>query len=332
MADAPQQPLPELREPWLIAAWPGMGNIAIAAAAYLIKQLDATMVHELATRDMFDVQQVEVKRGVAKAGRLPRSMFFEWRDPQHKRDLIIFVGEAQPNAGGYSLCHRIMEYAMKRGVKRVFTFAAMATQLHPTADPRVFAAATDRALLATLREQTVEVLKEGQISGLNGVLLAAAAEHGVPGACLLGELPFFAVGVTNPKAAQAVLEIFAKLTGMTIDFNELKEQADQVEQGLVKLLEKMQQAAADQVQGEEGFNVPEFAQDDDEEETPNNTEPPTPRKQPTLDLATRQRIEQMFDEANRDRRKAVELKAELDRLGVFTHYENRFLDLFKKAD
>jgi proteasome assembly chaperone (PAC2) family protein len=313
-----------------------MGNIAIAAAAYLIKQLDASMVHELSSRDLFDVQQVDVKRGIAKAGRLPRSMIFEWRDPQKRHDLVVFIGEAQPNAGGYGLCHRIMEYALRRGVTRVFTFAAMATQLHPTADPRVFAAATDRSLLATLREQTVEVLNEGQISGLNGVLLAAAAEHGVPAACLLGELPFFAVGVTNPKAAQAVLDVFAKLAGITIDFSELREQAEQVEQGLVKLLEKMQEAAAEQIRGEEGFAVPEFGQDEDEEEQPSAADTPPSskpkKKPPAIDFATRQRIEQLFDEAGRDRRKAPELKGELDRLGVFAQYEDRFLDLFKKAE
>ena len=33
----------------------------------------------------------------------------------------------------------------------------------------------------------------------------------------------------------------------------------------------------------------------------------------------------------RDRAKAIELKQELDRLGVFKDYEDRFLDLFKKA-
>lgn len=335
MADQPTNPAPDLHAPWLVAAWPGMGNIAIAAAAYLIKQLDATMVHELGSRDMFDVQQVDVKRGIAKAGRLPRSMIFEWRDPQKRHDLLVFIGEAQPNTGGYPLCHRIMDYAMRRGVTRVFTFAAMATQLHPTAEPRVFAAATDRALLSTLREQAVEVLNEGQISGLNGVLLAAAAEHGVPAACLLGELPFFAVGVTNPKAAQAVLDVFAKLAGISIDFSELREQAEQVEQGLVKLLEKMQEAAAEQLQGAEGFNVPEFADEDDEEEAPATGQPPPPKprkKQPVIDFPTRQRIEQLFDEAGRDRRKAPDLKNELDRLGVFEQYEDRFLDLFKKAE
>jgi hypothetical protein len=43
-----------------------------------------------------------------------------------------------------------------------------------------------------------------------------------------------------------------------------------------------------------------------------------------------QHIESLFEIANSDRSRAFELKSELDRLGVFEIYEDRFLDLFKK--
>ena len=51
----------------------------------------------------------------------------------------------------------------------------------------------------------------------------------------------------------------------------------------------------------------------------------------TLDLETRMRIEELFRAAHENRTQAVVLKRELDRLGVFNQYEDRFLDLFKKA-
>ena len=40
-------------------------------------------------------------------------------------------------------------------------------------------------------------------------------------------------------------------------------------------------------------------------------------------------IEQLFGECQTDRSHAYQLKNELDRLGVFAKYENRFLDLFR---
>ena len=49
-----------------------------------------------------------------------------------------------------------------------------------------------------------------------------------------------------------------------------------------------------------------------------------------IDPADRRRIEEFFDRAAADRAQAFNLKRELDRLGVFKEYEDRFLDLFKK--
>ena len=63
----------------------------------------------------------------------------------------------------------------------MFTFAAMATQMHPEHDSRVFAAATDQESLAELKEQKLEILENGHIGGLNGLLLGVAAEIGMHG-------------------------------------------------------------------------------------------------------------------------------------------------------
>ncbi|MFO0826122.1 MAG: hypothetical protein U0792_23900 [Gemmataceae bacterium] len=43
-------------------------------------------------------------------------------------------------------------------------------------------------------------------------------------------------------------------------------------------------------------------------------------------------IEESIEAATKDRSKAFELKQELDRLGIFKQYEDRFLDLFKKPE
>ncbi len=50
-----------------------------------------------------------------------------------------------------------------------------------------------------------------------------------------------------------------------------------------------------------------------------------------LSLEDRRQIEALFAQAGRDRSKAYELKNELDRLGAFKEYEDRFLDLFMKT-
>lgn len=319
------------REKWLIATWPGMGNVGVGACAYLLSKLNATMIHELPGGEYFDLGHIDVKDGLATPGRLPRSMFFEWSQPNNHHELLMFLGEAQPNQNGYALCRQVLDYAAARGVTRIITFAAMATQLHPSDDPNVFGIATDGEGIRQLQSLEVALLKEGEITGLNGVLLAAAHERGVPGLCLLGELPYFAAAVPNPKASKAVLEVFSTMAGITINFADLNQQAEAVEQGLIQLLEKLQEAAGEQAESEEGFDVPAVAQQgmDDEDA---DEEDDVKSGEPALDAESRSRIDLLFAAAQQDRTKAVQLKQELDRLGVFKQYEDRFLDLFKQGE
>ncbi len=317
--------LSDLRDPWLLAVWPGMGNVSIAAGGYLLQKLGADYVDEMPAPEQFDVQHVEVHHGVTTTGQQPRNMLFVVRHPDPEgHDLVVFVGEAQPQHGGMELCRRIIERAMGWGVQRCFTFAAMGTQVHPSEEPRVFAAATSEALIREIEPHGVSVLDEGQISGLNGVLLAAAAERGLEGVCLLGEMPYFAAGVPNPKASHAVLEVFTQIAGLEIDLDELAEQAEQMEDRLIQLLEQLSESSDTE---ESEFTVPEVAKAAQASEE--STDEPEP---PKLTLQQRQRIEDLFDQARRDRSKAFELKRELDRLGVFKQYEDRFLDLFRKGE
>jgi proteasome assembly chaperone (PAC2) family protein len=302
-----------LNHPWLVAAWPGMGHVALNAGVYLLAKLGMDVIAEFEAADLFDVDHVEVKEGIVQSGRRPRNRFFQWTDPGGKHDLVIFLGEAQPPLGKYPFCRRIVQFARELGVERIFTFAAMATQMHPEHRSRVFAAATEEEGLAELKRLELEVLQDSHIGGLNGVLLAAAAEGGVRGACLLGEMPHIFSQLPFPKASLAILEVFAAIAGVDLDFAELAEQARATELQLGKLLSRVEKAYGRQLGPEDEGYSPEAAEE----------EGPEPAQAP--------HIEELFTQAAVDRSKAFELKQELDRLGRFKEYEDRFLDLFKKS-
>jgi uncharacterized protein len=308
---------PKLNKPWLVAVWPGMGHVAISAGYYLMAKLGMHGLAEFSPRELFDVEHVEIKAGLIKSSRLPRSRLFVWKDPKQERDLVVFIGEAQPPLGRYAFCRRLIEYAQQLGVERVFTFAAMATQLHPEHAARVFAAATNDATLAELRRHDVEVLEDGQISGLNGVLLGIAAEMGLPGGCLLGEMPHLFAQLPFPAASLAVLQVFAKLARIEIDLSELSQQAQEMGKQLGEILAEVER----KIQEQQGAA---------EEEAEGFLSPPV--EEPRVSPADERRIERLFEKAREDRAKAYELKGELDRLGVFDLYEDRFLDLFKKPE
>jgi proteasome assembly chaperone (PAC2) family protein len=305
---------PQVNHPWLVAVWPGMGNVALNAGVYLLAKLDMRLIAEYEAIDLFDVDHVEVKDGLIQPGRRPRNRLFLWTDPQKRHDLVVFLGEAQPPVGKYAFCKKLIEYTRELRIERIFTFAAMATQMHPEHNSRLFGAATDQASLEELKRLELETLADGQIGGLNGVLLGAAAEVGLRGACLLGEMPHIFNQLPFPKASLAILEVFATIAGIELDFAELSEQAKNVERQLGELLARVEEAYGRQTAAteEEGASL----------------EPPE-EKQPSF--ADQERIEELFKQAARDRSKAFELKQELDRLNLFKEYEDRFLDLFKKS-
>ncbi|MCS7047581.1 MAG: PAC2 family protein [Gemmataceae bacterium] len=302
-----------LTHPWLIAVWPGMGNVALNAGYYLLSKLDMKVFAEFES-DLFDVEHVEVREGILQPGRRPRNRFFLWHDPKKKHDLVVFLGESQPPVGKYAFCRQLIAFTRELQIERVFTFAAMATQMHPEHPSRVFGAATDQHNLEELKRLELEILQNGNIGGLNGLLLGAAAEQGLHGACLLGEMPHIFAQLPFPKASMAILEVFVTIAGIELDMTELAEQAKLVEQQLGDLLSRVEQTFARQ-------------QTDEEEEGFSAEQPENER----LSAEDRQRLERLFQLASRDRSKAFELKQELDRLGVFKEYEDRFLDLFKKS-
>jgi proteasome assembly chaperone (PAC2) family protein len=302
-----------LHHPWLVAAWPGMGQVALNAGVYLLAKLGMSIIAEFEASVLFDVEYVEVKDGVIQTGRCPRNRLFLWRDPAQKHDLVVFLGEAQPPLGKYTFCRQLVGHVRQLGVERVFTFAAMATQMHPSQPSRLFAAATDRQTLEELKRYDLEILEDGQIGGLNGVLLAAVAEEGLHGACLLGEMPQLFSQLPFPKASLAILEVFSTITGIDLDMTELAEQGRVMEGRLVELLNQMEKAYRSEQSSEEEEYAPEGGEQRDEL-APDDVE----------------RIEELFEEAAKNRSKAFELKQELDRLGAFKDYEDRFLDLFRR--
>jgi proteasome assembly chaperone (PAC2) family protein len=305
----------KLNNPWLVAVWPGMGNVAIAAGYYLMAKLEMHILAEFPAHELFDVEHIDVKGGLIHPGRLPRSRFFVWIDPSGRHDIVVFLGEAQPSKSRYAFCRRFIEFTQALGVSRVFTFAAMATQMHPEAPSRIFVAATDLEMLQELKERDLEVLDDGQIGGLNGMLLGAAEESGVRGACLLGEMPQVFAQLPFPKASLTVLRAFTKIADIEIDLDELAEQAKEMEHKLGELLAHMQQELEQQMP-------------DDEDETIRHG----PAEEETVEPQDKERIERLFQRAEKDRSSAYELKRVLDRLGVYREYENRFLDLFQKRD
>jgi proteasome assembly chaperone (PAC2) family protein len=305
----------------LIAVWPGIGQVALTAGYYLMSKLRMHEEKPLKTTDLFDLDHVDVDRGLARASPVPEDHLFACLDGRTQKRLNLMIGESQPVAHGPEYCRRILDRAHKLGVAQVITFSAVAANSHPLEPSRVLGVATQVEGLESLREHGIETLEAGQILGMNGLFLAAAAERKMSGVCLMGVMPALATAIPYPKASHAVLEAFSKLTDVHIDLQELEEYGLLISQRLTAGLEHLRKAL-------QGTEEEEIA---DTEPAPDDAAEEGDSMKP-LRAEDRERIEHLFRQAAVDPSQAFELKKELDRLAAFKEYENRFLDLFRSRN
>jgi len=322
---------PKLKNPCLIVAWPGMGEVAFKAATYLIEKLKAQELAEIPPQDFFYLTGSVIEAGILNLPALPYGKFYYWKRPAVKRsgatkatsqknetsDLIIFVSDAQPDlTKAEEYCAIIMKLAKLYKTKMVISFAAMPQPIEHTQNPGVWLAATHKELSEVINKQhAMQLLSEGQISGLNGLFLGMAKREGFNGFCLLGEVPLYTIQVENPRASYAVLEALNKIINLDIDFSDLLEQAHNMEEQINKLLEflKVGPSPIAPIGEEEIEKIKK-----------------TLSQLTKLPVSVKEKIEKLFIEAKTDIAKAHQLKDELDKWNVYREYEDRFLDLFKK--
>ena len=219
----------------LFAAWPGIGNVSLIMAKYMMEKLPAEEIGVVEPSIFFDPIGVMVKNNVIEAPQFPQNKFYYFRNPKNERDLVIFIGDEQPSSKGYDLANLIIDSCQKLRIKRIYTCAAAIVRIHHTEIPKVWAAATRLELIEEIKKFDVILRGEVQIAGLNGLFLGVAKERGLDGVCLLGEVPMYTTRIPNPKASLAVLTVFSKIFNLNLDMAELSNVAKQSDEDMKRL-------------------------------------------------------------------------------------------------
>jgi len=220
---------PSLRNPTLIAAWPGMGMLARMSADYLIQQLDAKQFAEIRSPS----NDIYFKDGMGKLSQY-RHRFYYYNGKQS--DLIVCSGEIQPQSlrAIQQLANQVLDVAEKFGAKRVYTFAAVPNP-HDV-KPRVFGVVNKPELRDFLKENGVQLVSgDGRITGLNGLLIGIAQQREIDGICLLCEIRY--LDIPQPRSVQTVLNTLTKILGIEIELSELERQAKEMEEKIEKIRE-----------------------------------------------------------------------------------------------
>ena len=225
---------PVLKSPLMVAAWPGISNVALKAASYLKDRLRAEEFGNIKPFDFFSPAGVLIQDNIVRAPEFPESKFYYWKNKARGNDIIIFIGEAQPVLGQHEFASLVLDVAQRFKVARIYTFAA-AIVPHRSEKPVVWAAATDASLIEELKRYDVILRSDYHIRGLNGLLLGVAKERGIPGICLLGETLQHFAEMENPRASLTVLKVLIEILGIDIDLGELEEQARDADEEMERI-------------------------------------------------------------------------------------------------
>lgn len=238
---------PELNNPDLIVGWPGIGNVGLMSVDHLWRQLEAEYLGEIEPEPFFYPSGLKIKDGVMQELTFPANRFYYKRLPD--RDLIFFTGEEQPSESGstyasgvkaYQMANLVLDVAQKFGCRRVFTSGAAVSAIHHTATPGVWAVASEPGLLAEINgsrgNRWVSEMQgrgvQANVSGLNGLLVGAAAHRGLPAACIMGEVPDYLARspMPYPAAIKSVLEVLSSLLELKLDYSEIDQMRQQMDE------------------------------------------------------------------------------------------------------
>jgi proteasome assembly chaperone (PAC2) family protein len=251
---------PKLRSPNMLAAWPGIGNVAMIVANYLKGKLNFKELGYIEASHFFDPIGVAVRDNVVEAPTFPQNRFYYCKNEGGGSDLILFIGDDQPSSKAYELANCVLDVAKKFSAERVYTCAAAITRIHHTEPPKVWGTATSYLLAEELSKHSLEYASNLQIAGLNGLLLGVAKERDIDGICLLGEVPVYASRVPNPMAALAVMKVLTVMLEVKVDFADIAKMA--VEAG-----ERIKQVAAQAMEEYiDYFTEPIWERGDEEDE------------------------------------------------------------------
>ena len=292
-----------------------MGQVGLGACDYLRRKLDAQPFAQIDVSAYHQPEALTVEDGIGRMPDPPKQDLYYSSEPP----LFIFEGDTQLSGEpGLRLAAELLDLVREHGTETVFTGAAYAMPVSFRQRPDIFGAATNEQLKAEFAALGVKPLKEGSISGLNGLLLGLAAQRGMSAACLLATMPHYAIEAPNPKASRALIQVFQRILNTSVDMSEIDDAVRQADQMFKDFEAKVNEAIQ---QLKDNLGARSEGQQAEGEDADDRPEPP--------DLL--ERVEKLFEEAGTDREKAVLLKQELDRWGLFHLYEDRFLDLFEKS-
>lgn len=164
-------------------------------------------------------------------------------DSLSSKDLILLTGDSQPVVPGseYVLSEQILDLIAKFKISNIYSLASYVTGTFVN-DPKIYGTATNPEMVKSFRSFNISTLDNGNITGMNGLILGLGKLRGIEGICLLGETSGY---VIDAKASKHLLEILNNVLGIHINMDEMNKRSKDTEL-LIKNLEQQMMAKSGQ--------------------------------------------------------------------------------------
>jgi uncharacterized protein (TIGR00162 family) len=233
---------PKLKNPICLVGLPGIGNIGRIAIGYMVHELKAKKFAELFSPYFFPF--VMIHNNMIHT---LRNEFYYYKGKD--RDLILLIGDCQTYdpKGHYEVVGKILELLKDLGCKQIITVGGFGTG-QVSEKPKVYGSVTDIEMVKKYKKFGIDFDISGQIGtivGASGLLIGLSKLYGIKGMILLGETTGFPI-ITDPTAAESVLEVLRKILKIKLDLSKLDEKVKAMHD-FIKKLESIQKQAIEQM-------------------------------------------------------------------------------------
>lgn len=242
---------PDLRRPYMVAAFTGWNDAADAASTalrHLIESTGAVPLAEVDPEEFTDFATVRphVRLDSDSQRHIVWPTVAMWTLTVESIDLILVLGP-EPALSWKMFCRQLVGVAQTYNAAGVVSLGALLADVPHRRDTHVIGTSTDQHFLDTFDLQRSRY--EGP-TGIVGVLNDMASRSGLLSAALWAAVPAYAAQIPSPKAASALLGRLSDIIGCHLPTLGLDEQTESYEdqidsmisqdESLAKYLERLE--------------------------------------------------------------------------------------------
>lgn len=239
--------IPQLRDPWMVAAFEGWNDAADAASGlvdHLIDEWDAELLIELDPEDYYDFQvhrpHVHTHDDGERVITWPAPQIFHARPARAGDRDVLLLRAPEPNFRWKAFCSTVIGVATLAGVTELVTLGALLADSPHTRPVPVTGSTTDPALMERMSLQPSRY--NGPI-GITSVLNEMAAGQGIAAASLWAAVPHYLAEPPCPKATLALLGALEDAMGLPLPQGVLAELTEAWQRGAEDLTSRDEEIA-----------------------------------------------------------------------------------------